>query len=185
MNESGNMSVTRMFAEIVGRVSERHGSNVSYLWGDWGYISNQLVLWSKSPNTSPLKFPLICLLSPFTEDRTEESARVSLDFYLMVNTEKDYTNEDRERISFEGVLRPIYLLFMDEIRRDNRFASDYRGVIPHRYTENYRYGRVGVLGADGKPFRDFIDAIEITNLELTIKNIKCYGKRIQNMPRVV
>lgn len=173
-----NTSVNRMFAEIVGRVSDKWGRNVSYLFGDWSYISNQLTVWGKSPNTSPLKFPIICLYSPFTEERDAEDARVSLEFILMVNTEKDYTNEDRELISFDKVLRPIYRLFMDEIRGDRRFASDYRGVVPHQYTENYRYGRVGVLGPDGKPFRDFIDAIEIKNLELTIKKEKCYGKRI-------
>lgn len=173
-----NTSVNRMFAEIVGRVSEKWGRNVSYLFGDWSYISNQLTVWGKSPKTSPLKFPIICLYSPFTEERDAEDARVSLEFILMVNTEKDYTNEDRELISFDRVLRPIYRLFMDEIRGDRRFVSDYRGVVPHRYTENYRYGRVGVLGPDGKPFRDFIDAIEIKDLNLTIKKEKCYGKRI-------
>ena len=173
-----NTSVNRIFAEIVGRVSEKWGRNVSYLFGDWSYISNQLTVWGKSPNTSPLKFPIICLYSPFTEERDAEDVRVSLEFILMVNTEKGYTNEDRESISFDKVLRPIYRLFMDEIRGDRRFASDYRGIVPHQYTENYRYGRVGVLGPDGKPFRDFIDAIEIKNLDLTIKNVKCYGKRI-------
>lgn len=173
-----NTSVNRMFAEIVGRVSDKWGRNVSYLFGDWSYISNQLTVWGKSPKTSPLKFPIICLYSPFTEERDAEDARVSLEFIIMVNTEKNYSNEDRESISFDKVLRPIYRLFMDEIRGDRRFASDYRGVVPHQYTENYRYGRVGVLGPDGKPFRDFIDAIEIKNLDLTIKNVKCYGKRI-------
>lgn len=173
-----NTSVNRMFAEIVGRVSDKWGRNVSYLFGDWSYISNQLTVWGKSPKTSPLKFPIICLYSPFTEERDAEDVRVSLEFIIMVNTEKNYSNEDRESISFDKVLRPIYRLFMDEIRGDRRFASDYRGIVPHQYTENYRYGRVGVLGPDGKPFRDFIDAIEIKNLELTIKKEKCYGKRI-------
>ena len=173
-----NTSVNRMFAEIVGRVSEKWGRNVSYLFGDWNYISNQLTVWGKSPKTSRLKFPIICLYSPFTEERDAEDVRVSLEFIIMVNTEKNYSNEDRESISFDKVLRPIYRLFMDEIRGDRRFVSDYRGVVPHQYTENYRYGRVGVLGPDGKPFRDFIDAIEIKNLELTVKNVKCYGKRI-------
>lgn len=178
MNGDDVTSVNRIFADIVNRVSEGYGGNVSYLFGDWEYMSNQLVAWGKSPDTCRLKFPIICLLSPFTEDRTEERARVELEFYIIVNTEKDYTNEDRELISFERVLRPIYRLFMEEIGRDGRFVHDYRGVVPHRYTENYRYGRVGVLGADGKPFRDFIDAIEIKNLELTIKKTKCYGKRL-------
>ena len=185
MSEAADISVNRLFADIVGRVSADYGSNVSYLFGDWEYISNQLVLWSKSPETSALKFPIICLLSPFTEERAEKT-RVELEFYILVNTWKNYTNEEREQYSFDGVLRPVYRHFLSEIRKEPRLDFPQPGVIPHRYTENYRYGRVGVLGADGKPFRDFIDAIEITHMELIInKNRKCYGKRIQNMPRAV
>ena len=172
------VSVNRLFEDIVKRVSERYGNHVAYQFGDWEYISNQLVSWGKCPETSPLKYPIICLISPFEEDRREEDEHVSLEFIILVNTRKEYTNEDRELVSFEKVLRPVYRLFIDEVGKDARFVSNYRGVVPHTYTENYRYGRVGVLGPDGKPFRDFIDAIEIKNLDLTIKKMKCYGKRI-------
>ncbi len=172
-------SVNEIFREIVGRVSERYGSHVSYLWGDWDYISNQLELWSQSKKKAPFKFPIVCLYSPFTEDRREEKSQVSLELIVMVNTLKDYTNEEREQVSFEKVLRPIYHLLMEEIAKDKRFVSNYRDIVPHRYTENYRYGRVGVAGPNGKPFRDFIDAIEIKEVDLTIKKTTCcYGKRI-------
>ena len=177
------ISVNRIFSDIVKRVSEKYGGNVSYQFGDWEYISNQLVIWGKSPMTSPLKYPIICLISPFEENRSEEGDRVSLWFIILVNTRKDYLNEDREKCSFENVLRPIYRIFIDEITHDGRFVSNYRGIIPHIYIENYRYGRVGVLGPDGKPFRDFIDAIEIKDLELTIKKIDCDGKKVQRLPR--
>ena len=51
--------VNDIFADIVKKVSKRYGSNVSFLFGDWAYISNQLTLWGKSPKTSKLKFPII------------------------------------------------------------------------------------------------------------------------------
>lgn len=181
MNEY--VSVNRLFGDIVERVSERYGSHVAYQFGDWEYISNQLVVWGKSPEKSPMKYPIICLISPFEEDRREEDERVSLWFIVLVNTRKGYTNEERETFSFEKVLRPIYRIFIDEVGKDARFATNYRGIVPHTYTENYRYGRVGVLGPDGKPFRDFIDAIEIKNLDLTIKKTKCDGKEIQRVSR--
>lgn len=171
-------SLNKIFEDVVKRVSARYGSNVSYLFGDWAYISNQLTVWSQSPKTSPLKFPIICLYSPYEEDRTSTETKASLDFIIMVNTLKTYTNEDRERTSFEQVLRPIYGLFVEEIRKDANIKKNYSEVIPHSYSENYRYGRVGVIGEGGKPFHDFIDAIEIRNMNLTFKEIKCYGKRV-------
>ena len=36
--------VNDIFADIVKKVSKRYGSNVSFLFGDWAYISNQLTL---------------------------------------------------------------------------------------------------------------------------------------------
>ena len=94
----------------------------------------------------------------------------------MVDTRKGYLNEERERVSFVNVLRPVYDAFIKSILASPDIVNEYNGVIPHLYTENYRYGRKGVE-ADGKPFRDFIDAIEIKNLNIKIKNIKCYGNR--------
>lgn len=68
--------VNDIFADIVKKVSKRYGSNVSFLFGDWAYISNQLTLWGKSPKTSKLKFPIICLYSPFTEDRSSAESLI-------------------------------------------------------------------------------------------------------------
>ncbi len=168
-------SINKLFEEVVQSVSEQYGHNVSYLFGDWAYICGILTTWGMSGETAPYKYPTICLLSPFTEDRTEEDTEVSLEFILMVDTLKGYTNEQREEESFEKVLRPIYRLFMETLRKNS--SVRYVKHIPHTYTENYRYGRLGVIGADGRPFSDFIDAIELKNVKLTIKNVKCYGNR--------
>lgn len=172
------ISVTELFREIVGRVAQAYGGNVSYLFGDWSYISGELTKWGKSRSVSMERFPVICLYSPFQEDRTGTDRKAELDFIIMTDTDKDYTNEERERYSFEEVLRPVYSLFIDEIRKDKRIESSYRDVVPHTYTENYRYGRLGVLMDNGKPFGDFVDVIEIKNLKITIKKERCNGNRL-------
>lgn len=171
------ISVNEIFREIVNRVSKRYGNNVSYMFGDWDYISDQLTLWSRNPDTSKLKFPIVCLYSPYKEDRGKKRS-VSLNLLICVNTRKEYTNEQREEFSFAAVLRPIYDILIDEINKDGNIESVYDGAIPHVYSENYRYGRVGVYGSDKKPFKDFIDGIDIENLELTLKTRKCYGERL-------
>lgn len=170
-------SVNDIFREIVDDTAKLYGSNVSYMFGDWEYIAGQLTKWSESPKTSKLKFPIICLYSPYVEDRTSKIPNVSLEFLIMVDTRKEYINEEREKISFKRVLRPVYDAFIKSILASPDLVNEYKGIVSHLYTENYRYGRKGVE-ADGKPFRDFIDAIEIKNLNVKIKNIKCYGERI-------
>lgn len=170
-------SVNDIFREIVANTAKIYGKNVSYMFGDWEYIAGQLTEWSQSPKTSKLKFPIICLYSPYIENRTSKTPDASLEFLIMVDTRKEYLNEEREKVSFAKVLRPVYDAFIKSILASPDIVNEYNGIVPHSYTENYRYGRKGVE-ADGKPFRDFIDAIEINNLNIKTKNIKCYGDRI-------
>lgn len=171
--------VHMIFRDIVGRVADACGMNVSYIFGDWGYICNQLAVWGQTASTARRKYPVVCLYLPYVEDRTGTEAKVSLEFLMLVNTLKGRSNDERERESFEAVLRPVYRTFMEEVAKEPRFVHNYDGTVPHLYTENFQYGRLGVLGADGKPFRDFVDAIEIKNMELTIrKERNCHVKRI-------
>lgn len=164
-------SVNDIVREVAGKVAERYGRNVSFLFGDWDYIANQLMLWGTGAQASK-KYPIICLRSPFNETRGTER-EVSIDVAILVNTLKNYTNEQREQESFVKVLRPIYEYFMDELNRHKLIKSTYLGVLPHSYTENYRYGRLGLQGGDDMKFKDFVDAVEIKNLSLTIKNVSC------------
>lgn len=169
-------SVNDIFRDIVSATAMEYGNNVSFMFGDWDYIASELTKWNNSPVTSALKFPIICMYSPYEEIRSEKNPSVSLDFLILVNTSKDYSNEDRESISFEKVLRPIYDIFIKKTVKSPDLIDKYNGVVPHRYVENYRYGRKGVE-ANGQKFSDFIDAIEIKDLNITIKNIKCYVDR--------
>lgn len=164
-------SVNDIVREVAGKVAERYGRNVSFLFGDWDYIANQLMLWGTGAQAVN-KYPIICLRSPISETRGT-NREVSIDVAILVNTLKNYTNEQREQESFVKVLRPIYELFMEEINSHKMIKSTYLGVLPHSYTENYRYGRLGLQGGDEMKFKDFVDAVEIKNLSLTIKNVTC------------
>ena len=169
-------SINDIFRDVVADTAKIYGNNVSYMFGDWEYIAGQLTEWSESQKTSCLKFPIICLYSPYIEDRTSKTFGATLEFLIMIDTQKGYTNEEREKVSFQRVLRPVYDAFIRSILSSPDLINEYSGIVPHLYMENYRYGRKGVE-ADGKPFRDFIDAIEIKNLNIKIKNNKCYGDR--------
>ena len=169
-------SVNEVLREIVERVSERYGKHVEFQFGDWDYIANVLQVMSSSVATSALRYPIVCLRSPYTEVREGKEREVSIELLIAVNTLKEYSNEQREQTSFTEVLRPVYDCLMAEIGADKRIKSSYSGTPRHEYTENYRYGRIGVEGGDGNRFRDFIDAIEIKNLVLTLKEISCYDK---------
>ena len=166
-------SINDIVREVVKDVSEQYGRNVSFLFGDWDYIANQLVLWGTGAQAKK-KYPIVCLRSPIDEPREGKKRSASLDVLILVNTLKNYTNEQRESESFVKVLRPIYELFMEGLGKHRMVNAPYSGLLPHVYTENYRYGRLGLQGGDDMKFKDFVDAIEIKNLSITIKDLKCY-----------
>ena len=173
--------VTDLIRDVIAAASERCGMNINFLFGDWKYISNVLSIWDKAGMPGG-KYPLVALFSPFDEDKTDRryACRTTVDLLICVNTLSGYTNEQRQEHSFREVLRPVYLAFIESLRKDRRFDF-YEGVVPHIYSENYRYGSRGVMSSDGKPFNDKIDGIDIKNLELKIKHEKenyCYGNRL-------
>lgn len=176
-----NTSINEIMRDVVSAAGElwrqnyESGKGIAFLFGDWAYVADTLTKWNEDPTTLAQKFPCIVLYSPFTETRGGEriAARrrtASLDMLIMTNTLQQYSNETRENVSFAGILRPIYNCFLEAINRDKRIVKPYKGTMQHEYRENYRYGRSGVNGADGKTFFDYIDGIEINKLQVTIQD---------------
>lgn len=176
MNEK---PITEIIGDIVDKASEAMGIHINYLWGDWTYISNQLTIWSKTPETARLKYPVVCLFSPFDEDKTDAryQSKAYVEMLIATSTMSDYTNEQREQNSFRETLRPIYQELIHQMKRSPYLDFD-RHHVPHNYSENYRYGARGVMMSEGQKFNDFIDGIDIKRLQLKIKKLNCYGNRL-------
>ena len=62
----------------------------------------------------------------------------------------------------------MYYGFIEELKSD-KFDFGYSGIVSHTYSENYSFGRRGAVDVDGKEVGEKIDAIEIKNLDLTVK----------------
>ena len=170
-------SINEVFRDIVSSTSAIYGKNISFMFGDWDYVSGILTEWAESPKMSKLRFPLIVLYSPYEEHHTSKTRTSDFDLDIMVDTLKEYTNEEREEVSYKGILRPIYEAFIESIGKSPDIIHNYNDEFPLIYIEDFRYGRKGIED-NNKIFKDFIDVTKIRNLKLTIKNIKCYGDRI-------
>jgi len=172
-------SIIEVIGEVCASTGEAKGMNISYIFGDTEYIRNTLAMYSKSREINDLKFPLIALFTPFNEDRTNRGYFTSAGVSLMIATStlSKYTNEERMCNSFIPVLRPIYECFLDRLRNNRDIVVQYNGVIPHTYQENYSFGSRGAMDSKNKPLDDLIDAINISNLKINVKNKQCYGTR--------
>lgn len=148
---------------------------VNYVFGNSQYVRERIIDLSKTASSSIIKYPLIALFVPISEQRGNPQwhSKAKVKVLIAIATKRDYSNEERSVISFANVLRPIYEAFLEGIRKDGRLEISYKGIIPHEYSENYSYGKYGAYTSPSETMPDPIDAIDINNLELTVKNNNC------------
>ena len=99
-------------------------------------------------------------------------AKISL--LIACSSCRDWSNEKREKTSFQNILRPICKKLFEVLKDDIRFDWGYAPVIKHKYSENYSYGRYGAYTEKGEEISEPIDAINIKALEIKInKPLNC------------
>lgn len=158
-----------------GIVREISCPEINYTFGNGKYVKDRLDELGTSPQGNEMKFPLIALFCPFNEQRNDPRfySKAKVHVLIACQSDKLWSNEQRRVMSFESILRPIYNRFLAALRKDRRIDFGYKGVINHEYSENYSFGRYGAHTSSGEAVSEPIDAINITNLELTIKKPNC------------
>lgn len=148
---------------------------INYVFGNSQYVYDRIAELTKTQHGLDIKYPLIALFTPVNQLRNSPKyyARTEINLLIAVDTRKEWNNEERKVHSFDHRLKPIYEAFLKGLKKDGRIEVPYDGVFPHEYSDNYSYGRYGAYTGDGKQLPDFIDAIDIKKLTLTIKNLKC------------
>ncbi len=158
-----------------GETKEIDCPKINYVFGNSRYVKDRLDELSKTPQGNDIKFPLIALFCPFEEKRNSQKyfSKAAVNVLIANSSSKQWSNEERLTRSFQNILRPIYRRLLDALREDGRIDFGYDEVVMHSYSENYSYGRYGAHTATGESVSEPIDAINISNLELTIKNQTC------------
>lgn len=158
-----------------GSLAEIGCPAINYTFGNARYVSDRLDELSKSESGIAMKFPLIALFCPFVEhrDSPDYHSKAKVRITIACATAQQYSNEQRRELSFENVLRPIYRNFLLALKNDGRLDFGYDGIVRHDYSENYSYGRYGALTDTGEEVSDFIDAINLSNLEIIVKKSNC------------
>lgn len=163
-------------------ISSRNGTThemacpeINYTFGNSRYLKYHLDELSKTPKGNDMKFPLIALFCPFEEkrDSSDYFSKATVNVLIACSTSKQWSNEERLERSFQNILRPIYNRMLEALKEDGRIDFGYDEVIRHKYSENYSYGRYGAHTGTGEQVSEPIDAINISNLELTITNQTC------------
>jgi hypothetical protein len=144
-------------------------TEVNFLYGHPIEVVNTLKEWTKGREKKFSKFPLIVLFQDFEEVKGSHAAinsEVSLNLVLCTDTDPKYKSSERYEATFKPTLYPLYNLLLNKIETCGFFERNF-DLIPHVKIDRVYYGSEG---NNKNIFNDYIDAIEIKNLELKILN---------------
>ncbi|MCK4824574.1 hypothetical protein KA005_52970 [bacterium] len=146
-----------------------------YMFGHPLEIINTLSMKDKSDNFKYKKYPLIALFQDFTEsygDNAFIKSEVSLNIAIITNSSQNYIASERYDNNFRVTLQPLYELLIEKLVSSKQFLEIDIGLVPHDKTDRLFWGAQGLYGNEGNIFNDYIDAIEIDNLELKLGTLK-------------
>lgn len=155
--------------EVVGNVAVALGRPVYFDYGRHPEVQKNLIKKDKSITQKNQKFPLVWLVMDFIEDRTSSKdvycVLPNLSIWIITNTKEEYSMDERRDNTFVPVLYPIYDELLNQFRKSLSFERSPLGI-PHSKIDRAYWG------ADNKNmFSSYIDAIELANLKLSVKNI--------------
>lgn len=153
-----------IIAPVVGppAVPGSGGKKPYYLYGH--PLEIMKILSEKSANDTLKfeKYPLIVLFQDFKEGITLTGRDVPLNIAIITETRQDYTAAERYNDTFKNTIYPIWDLLIKYIKRSKYI--DNKMELTYDKTDRLYWGK-----NNSNLFNDFIDAIEIENLKLQIK----------------
>jgi hypothetical protein len=154
-------------------------TTINYQYGHFRELIVTLGQWDTNPAQRMGKYPMIYVVQDFVEHRGKLAgvyADLSLQVLICHQTEDDYKITDRYTNVFKPVLYPIYYSLMKNLALSNMTFPSSPDLISHDKWDRSFWGTskvVGSGGTDRSVLNDFVDAIDIQNLQLKIDYQPC------------
>lgn len=163
------------FGLVVPRVQAALGlAQLIYLWGHPLEIVTTLQEYTKNPVKESRKFPLIALFTDIVVRRHQPIGffgSVRLNMVIANITKPEYKAAERLAVNFQPILQPIKEELIRQIDRHPQWT--HGGEVTYEEIERYYWGKQGLYGNQGNIFNDYIDCIELREINLNIKKKQC------------
>ena len=169
---STTVTVTTSDTLTVGHTNNTAATATPILVFDHGHpleIINRVKEYQESDTLKYEAFPRICLLHDFEEKNTFETL-VSLTILIITDTDPNYTAPQRYTYTLDPILLPLYDLFLENLLEADHVGTTEGNYFKHTKIDRLYWGKNGLYGNQGNIFNDYIDAVEIKDLELIIQN---------------
>jgi hypothetical protein len=118
-------------------------------------------------------FPLVWLSFPFSEGMGDMSIwNISCSIHILHSTKKDYTQQQREDITFKPVLIPVYEKLLEYIHQSKYFETQSVEKISHtRFIRPYWGGTEDNKTGVTNLWKQTVDCISMEEVELRMRHI--------------
>lgn len=153
--------------------------NINYQYGHFRELIQTLAQWDTDLSLRSQKYPLVFLVGDFKESRGKKAgvyADISPNIVICHQTEATYKATDRMAKVFKPVLYPIYYSLLNQLSKCSMTFAASPDLISHdKWNRKYwGTGPIQTGGSDNLMLNDFVDAIDIQNLELKIDYQPCF-----------
>lgn len=160
---------------VVANVAIKLETPVYYMFGHPNEIVQNLTEMTKAPSQANLKYPLVALFTDILVDKNRDGiygeARMTL--IIATLTQPTYKAADRLAKNFKPILQPIKCELVEQISRVKQWQPTGNGELKYKEIEHYYWGKEGLYGSEANIFNDYIDAIELRDVLVTIKPKIC------------
>lgn len=145
-------------------------TGITYLYGNIKEVTQRLTeLWQSMQSgnqTNP--YPVVVLLEDIRIDRRNTNGYYGtpvINMFIATATNKDFTSAQRETITFQNILRPIYREFLKQL-----VASQYTSIYSVRAVDHVMYERKywGLDNNTATQLQTYIDAIDLVDLSFKL-----------------
>lgn len=187
--------VVRIFADIVQRMNDELLAGfqaldprieaINYQHGHPMEIVETLALYDKSERKRAKKYPLVLLVQDIKEQHGYNSANgrfanLNLRIFLVKNTKAEYRAADRQEKTFEPYLYPMYASLMNNMYLEPRFLIPDVYAIEHDKYDRMYWGKESLTGNTENALNDYVDAIELANMQVVQDLRYCTNPISQN-----
>jgi hypothetical protein len=171
---SEQLNIPGLFKTVVQRVSDAMSFPVYFDYGAHDVVEKNLVSLDQSITMKDRKYPLVWLVTPIRENiavGADYACEIQdVDILICMKSDADISNDSRNTLYFDTMLRPIYEELKRQIDRSYLFTVTSHNAIPHEVKEwPYHSGTESVSGKKNL-FNDFIDCIQIRRLRLQVNH---------------
>jgi hypothetical protein len=174
--------IPTLIREVVSEVSDNLASetslsiaNVQFYCETWDVLRQRLIEDGKAESTKNSRYPFIALIRGYDEKYRSGGDYVdtSLTLVIVTRSTPNMKSEDRESENYTPILYPIYAELM-EVLNNTRFIMNRNRLYPtHTKHDNLNLGQETPNGNIANRLPDFVDAIIVSNLELTLSVESC------------